>query len=267
MFDKDFAKGGAILVICFGIGNLINFFFHFGMARLLSVADYGILATLLSFIYLLALCSESIQTVISKNITENKNSAREILQHSMKKMIYPSVLLFLVYLAVSIPLAALLRINYALFFLNGLIIFGSFYMPINRGLLQGKKRFLPLGENMIVEAAAKLGISLLLVGIGFAVYGAIIGGLFGAGIAYAISFIHLKPLFTSKDKTFKKNIKYGYGGQSFLIVLAIMIFFSVDVVVARIVFEPDIVGAYAIASTIAKTIFFAAMPISKAMFS
>jgi hypothetical protein len=175
-------------------------------------------------------------------------------------------LLSVLYLIVAIPLSHVLEIPYLLISLNGLMIFGSFYMPINRGLLQGKKRFLALGGNMALESVAKLAISLVLVVVGFKVYGAIIGGLLGAAFAYALSFINLRSI-TRGEKSTSKKIEYSFDVNSFLTVFSIMAFFAIDVVVARFVFEQDIAGAYAIISTIAKTIFFAAMPLSKVMFS
>ncbi len=267
MFDKDFVRGGAILVFCFGISNIINFGFHFGMARLLSLSDYGILATLLSIIYLLALFSESIQTVVSKYASHAGNSLTQIMKDSTKKVSRLSIGFFLAYLVLSIPLSFFLNISYAILSLNGLMIFATFYMPINRGLLQGRKKFLALGGNMIFESVAKLVLSLILVFAGLAVYGPVIGGLLGAATAYALSFINLRPLLKSTKKTLHEKIVYNSGKESFLTVLAIMIFFSIDIVVARIVFEPDMVGSYAIASMVAKTIFFAAQPLSKTMFS
>ena len=50
--NKSLLKGSLVLLIAFNLYNLLNFIFHFGMARLLSVADYGILLTLYSMIYL-----------------------------------------------------------------------------------------------------------------------------------------------------------------------------------------------------------------------
>lgn len=267
MFDKEFVRGGAILVICFGISNMINFGFHFSMARLLSLSDYGVLATLLSIIYLLALFSESIQTFVSKYASHTGNSIVRLMGDSTKKISYLSVGFFLAYLILSIPLSIFLNISYFILSLNGLMIFGAFYMPINRGLLQGKKKFLALGGNMVFESVVKFVLSLVLVLAGMAVYGAIIGGLLGAAFAYALSFINLRPLLKSSRLVKHEKIVYDYGKESFLTILAIMVFFSIDIVIARIVFEPEVVGSYAIASTVAKTIFFAAQPLSKAMFS
>lgn len=237
------------------------------MARLLTVAEYGILATLFSIIYLLALFSEPIQTIISKQASNPKNNVAALLKNALKHTTYPAFFFFILYLIISIPLSFFLHIDYLLLSLNGIMIFGSFYMPINRGLLQGRKRFFPLGTNMIIESVMKLVFSLIFVSIGWAVYGSIVGGLIGAGVAYLFSFFSLRPLINQGKDIVRKKISYEYGKESFLTIFALMTFFSIDVVIARLVFDPDVAGAYAISSIIAKTIFFAATPLSKAMFS
>lgn len=267
MLDREFLKGGFILVVSFGIYNILNFVFHFSMARLLDVAEYGILATLLSIVYLLGIFSESIQTIVSKQASNSKKNVSAILRNAMGRVSRPSLALFGFYLILSIPLSIFLKIPYLLMGLNGMIIFASFYSPINRGLLQGKKRFFALGSNMIIESVAKLVFSLILVFIGLDVYGPVLGGLLGAGGAYALSFINLQPLIGEGKQSVNEDVVYEKGKESFLTIFALMAFFSLDVVIARLVFDPDAVGAYAISSTIAKTIFFAAMPIAKAMFS
>jgi O-antigen/teichoic acid export membrane protein len=62
MLDREFLRGGIILTFFFGIANVLNFVFHLSMAHTLDVADYGLLATLLSIIYLLSIISESVQS-------------------------------------------------------------------------------------------------------------------------------------------------------------------------------------------------------------
>ena len=141
MFNREFIRGVLILVFCFGVANLINFAFHLSMARFLSVADYGLLATLLAIIYLLSILSESVQTIVSKNASNKEVDVLGVMNRSMRKMMRPALLLFATYLIVSIPLSVFLDIPYFLLSLNGLMIFGSLYMPINRGLLQGKRGF------------------------------------------------------------------------------------------------------------------------------
>ena len=162
---KDLWKGSLILLITFNIFNALNFVFHLTMARLLTLSDYGILVTLFTIIYMLAVFSESIQIVITKySSSEDKiGRLKNLLKKSLKKSFVLSVLFFVAYLVVAIFLSSLLKIEYFLLALNGLIIFAVFFSPITRGLLQGRKKFKALGGNMIIEAVTKLVLAVLFV--------------------------------------------------------------------------------------------------------
>ena len=103
--NKSLVKGSLILLISFNIFNALNFFFHFGMARLLTVIDYGILVTLFSIIYILAVFTESIQLVIAKYSSqeEEKSKLKNIAKKALKKSFLVSLFLFALYFFLAIP--------------------------------------------------------------------------------------------------------------------------------------------------------------------
>ncbi|MBU0467063.1 MAG: oligosaccharide flippase family protein [Nanoarchaeota archaeon] len=266
--DKSLIRGSLVLLVAFNLFNLINFIFHFGMARLLTISDYGILLTLFSIMYLLAVFSESIQLVIVKYASreDDKGKLKNLLRRALKKSFFVSLFLFVTYLVVAVPLSYLLKIEYPLVALTGFMILLLFALPVTRGLLQGKKRFRSLGVNMLIEGVIKLGMALVLVYIGWRVYGAIAGTILGLMIAFFLSFSGFRDITKSKEK--KANVKniYEYSRPAFGINLAILLFYSLDVILARIFFSEVVAGSYAIASILAKTIFIATQPISRAMF-
>ncbi len=268
LINKGLLRGSLILLIAFNVYNALNFFFHFAMVRLLSVVEYGILASLYSIIYVLAVFTESIQTVITKYTTkeENKGKLKNILKKGIKKSFFVSSGLFILYLIISIPLSFMLRISYPLMALNGLMILLAFLTPVSRGVLQGKKRFGFLGINMIGEASIKFILSLILVMVGWAVYGAILGTIVGISISLILSFDGLKDIIRTKEEKADTEGIYGYTRPAFFIIFVILAFYSIDILIARIFFSEEMAGSYAIASILAKTIFFGTQPISRAMF-
>jgi len=64
--NKALIGGSLVLLITFNIFNLLNFIFHFAMVRMLTVVEYGVLASLFMIIYMMTVFSESIQLVITK---------------------------------------------------------------------------------------------------------------------------------------------------------------------------------------------------------
>ena len=266
--NKSLIKGSFILLIAFGIFNFFHFLFQFVMVRMLSISEYGVLATLFAIIYIILVFSESVQTILTKYTTNerDKGKIKNLLKKSSNKAFSISLILFIFYLVIAIPLSFILKINYFLLSINGLIIFLAFFIPITRGIMQGKARFKSLGANMIIEATSKLIFGILFVFLGWKVYGAITGVILGSIIAFCFSFIQLKDIITSKEKKIETIGIYDYAKPTFIITTIIIIFYTLDVIIARIFFPAEIAGSYAIASILGKIIFWGTLPISKAMF-
>jgi O-antigen/teichoic acid export membrane protein len=146
------------------------------------------------------------------------------------------------------------------------MIFAAFMPPITRGAMQGRKMFKSLGINLIIEAIIKISAAMLFVFIGWRVYGAMFAAIIGAAIAFLFSLLALRDILKSKEQHMDIPKFYSYSWPAFFVLFALMAFFSLDIIIARIVFEATTAGYYAIASTLAKTIFLATQPISKAMF-
>ena len=266
--DKRLWSGGIILILAFGIYNFFNFVFQLSMARMLSISDYGIFATLFAIIYILAVFVETIQTVITKYSSEenDKKKLKNILRKSLRKSFFISLLFFMLYLVISIPLGLLLKINYYLLAFNGLMIFTSLVLPVTRGIMQGKKRFKGLGINMISESVIKLTLAIMFVYVGSRVYGAIGGAILGTGLAFFLSFIPLRDIIKTQEKKAKTIGIYSYAKPTFLITFIIIVFYSIDIIIAKIVFSEQLARTYAIASILSKAIFWGTQPISRVMF-
>jgi O-antigen/teichoic acid export membrane protein len=238
------------------------------MARFLSVENYGVLATLFAMIYIFDVFKESIQTVITKYSSKENNlgKLKDIFNRSTHKAIIISSIVFSLYLILSLILSPMLKIDYSILAINGLLIFTSSLIPISRGIMLGKKMFKSLGLNMIVESSLKLILAILLVSIGWAVYGAITATLIGAFLAFFFSLPSIKEITNAKIVKAKTLGIYSYSIPVFFITAIIIIFYSLDVIIAKIVFSSEVAGYYALASILGKTIFWGTQPISRAMF-
>ena len=265
---KKLFGGSIILLITINIFNALNYFFHFAMARMLIPADYGVLAALMSILYIFNVPTEAIQTIIAKYSSQESSlgKIKNIIKKSFRKAAKVSSILILVYLAACLVLTKLLDVNYSLLALTGLLIFSVFFLPISRGVLQGKKKFTSLGFNMVIEASVKILLAILFVYIGMKVYGAILGEVIGTVCAFVLAFPSLKEVFSSKELKSNTSGIYSYSSPVFVTIFAIITFYSLDVILAKAFFPADLAGQYAMASTLAKIIFFGTVPLSKAMF-
>lgn len=100
-FYSEFGKGSLILIIMLGIYNIFNFLFHLTMGRILGPENYGILAVLMSLIYIYGVPSEAIQNLITKytsklNLNKKDGKIKYFMNKSLKKGLNISIFLFLV---------------------------------------------------------------------------------------------------------------------------------------------------------------------------
>ena len=114
--NRALLGGSIVLLITFGLFNLLHFIYHFVMARMLDVVTYGILASLFSIFYITGILSESIQTVITKYASAEREKGRlkSLLMKSLRKSSRFSAVLFALYLVIAVPLSGLLKIDYFL---------------------------------------------------------------------------------------------------------------------------------------------------------
>ena len=272
--NKSLLNGSMILLITFNIFNFLNFVFQFSMARMLSVVEYGMLAALFSIVYALTIFIEAIQTIITKFTSSegNPGKLKNLLNRALKKSYLFAMVFYIFYLLITLGLAYLTGIDYLLYAFIGLLIFAVLIIPINRGVMQGRKMFSSLGGNLIIESVSKIIIAVLLVYIfsifypELKIYGAVIGLVAGAGLAALFSFYSLRKIFKAKEERINIPNIYSYSIPVFFVTLVVILFYSIDVLIASMFFTEEFVGYYAIASILAKVIFWGTVPISKAMF-
>ena len=266
--DRTLLKGSIVLLVCFGIFNMLNFIYHILMARSLSIVDYGILSSMLSIGYIFGVFSDSILLILVKyttNVSE-LGKLKNILKRSFKKAFFVSVFIFIAYLLISIPLSKLLKIDYYLLSLNGLLIFLVFFLPVSRGIMQGKKRFFAFGGNMALESLSKIILGVSFVFLGLKIYGALGGFILAGAIAFLFSLLSIKDILKAKESRAETQGIYDYTKSAFIITFVVSFFFNIDIVFAKAFFPGNLAGSYAIASILAKTIFWGTQPISRAMF-
>ena len=269
--SNELVRGSFVLFITFNIFNILNFIFQFSMARMLGPIEFGVFAVLMSMLYFMAIPSDSIQTVISRytskfNVNKENGKIKYLIGRSLKKGLFFALLVYILLIPFFYFFSYFLSISFPLVLLTGLLLFTFFLIPTTRGVLQGQKKFNSLGFNMILDSGIKVLISIYLVFIGWKVYGAVISILIGSIIALTLSFIPLRKTLSEKSERVNFSGIYGYSSPIIFSILAILLMQSLDVILAKRFFSPEIAGQYAVANLIGKMIFFGTLAISKSMF-
>jgi len=274
MFKKyldEFVKSSFILFLAMNFFAFLNYFFHFVSARLLEPVNYGILATLMSIVYIFNVPNEIIQTIVSRystkfNLKKDDGKIKDLLIKSIKIFSIIGSLCFLIFVIFSPMIGDFLSIDKKLLMLTGVTIIAYFLVPITRGVLQGTKKFNSLGITYLSEGFIKVGLVVLLILIGWSVYGAMSAIILSILISFAFSFIFLKKILKIRRK--KERIKgiYSYSFPVLISISSLMIILGMDIILAKRFFQEEIVGQYAVISMLSRIIFFGTWPITKAVF-
>ncbi len=268
---SELGKGAMILFIMMNIANLLNFVFHFAMGRMLGPEGYGTLAVLMSLMYIYSIPVESIQNLISKyttklNLNKNYGRIKFLMIKSLKRGFIFSLIIFLILIPISILISKFLEINFWLIVVANGFIFSAFSSPITKGVLQGRKKFKLFGISLVIESLIKISVGVLLVLLGMKIFGAIIGVLASVFFGIIISIYFNKDILEHKIEKIKFKEIYNQSVPYFITTIVILLVFSLDIILAKRFFSPEIAGKYAVLSMLGKMIFFATMSISKAMF-
>ena len=250
--------------------NAINYLYHLLMGRILGPVDYGVLASLYSVIYLIGIVPISTSVAIVKFISSAKNQ-KEVFQIyiSLKKFIFHlAIVVSVIFFLFSPFIAGFLRIsNFWIVSLISVILFFMLITLVNQSTAQGLLKFSGSVIPNFISAVGKLGVGLLLIFLGYSVFGAIVGIVVAVILAYLYSYWFLGKIFQKrKSAVYKLKPFFIYSLPVLLQALAFTSLFTIDVILVKHFLTPFEAGIYAALSTLGKIIFFAASPITATMF-
>ncbi|KKQ96477.1 MAG: Capsular polysaccharide biosynthesis protein [Candidatus Woesebacteria bacterium GW2011_GWA1_39_12] len=261
-------------IIMFGGGmaaNVINYIYHLLMGRILGPIDYGSLASIYSLIYVVAIVPISTSFAIVKFISQAKDKKeRGYIYWVLKKFVFwVAVATSLVLLIISPWVAQYLKIDeFASVVMIAPMTFLLLMILTNQAAMQGLLRFIGVVGPGFSSALGKLLFGLFFVALGFSVNGAVFGILLALIVTYFLSVWLRGNLFDEKAKAGSFSIQkfLHYAFPVLIQALAFTAFFTVDVLLAKHFLPAFEAGIYAALSTLGKVIYFAAQPITAAMF-
>jgi len=201
-------KNSTIVVAGIIISNIFAYVFHIYVGRVLGPADYGVFGALMSLFLLVSLPAGSIGSAVTK-FTARFKSKKEyqkigaLRKRMSKKVFLISAFIFLFIVLLSGEIADYLKIDSNVpVMLVGFTLIFAFILPINRGVLQGMKKFKIYSINTILESVSRLILVVFLVMLGLGADGAILA----YGLAYLVAFAAIFPFIkdvNGKEKSFE----------------------------------------------------------------
>lgn len=272
----ELVNNSLYLLIGNNISNFLAFILNLFLARLLIPQDYGEYASLLSIFTLMGILVQGLMTIITRFATDyfaqNKNAEAASLYFKMFKFVgITAFVIFIGFCIFSFQIKNFLHLNNIWYvFILALAITFSYLTIINTAFIQSILRFGFLSSILISSVSMRLIIGVILITLGFRVFGAVWAMFTSTFFAFILGFIPLRFIFKYRSES--KNIAiptkeiFSYALPTSLIVFSVSSFTFMDVVLVRHFFTATESGLYAGISLIGKVIFYFTGPIAMVMF-
>lgn len=270
-------SGSAILVVGSLIANIFNYLFNLSMGRLLSPADYGILASIIAMINIILVLPTTITIIFTKFSASYAGQGKEeLLSVLLRKGTISSgivgLFLSIVYLIFSPQISNFLHIqNITLIYIVSIVLFFNFLSAVANGALQGLLKFFAFSVAYSLSTFSKFILGVFFVLAGLKVLGSVFAIVSASILGYVFAAIPLLKYFLVKKE---KNLVipnlnkqlFTYGVPVLLAWLGITSITYIDTILVKHFFAPIAAGQYAALSLMGRTIFFIVSPIVMVFF-
>ena len=272
MKTDDMTRHGTIMVVFTLVAMSFVYIYQLAMGMLLTPAQYGTLLSLLSLFAIISVFSQTIQTSISKftskfKVQNRPGGIKYLWKFSLKRTLLLGSAMFLVLAMLSPLISGFLNIDndwYFILLFSALLLY--FTVPANLGVLQGLQRFVPLGFSHALINFLRLSIGVLLVYLGFGLYGALLGIPLAILIGFIVSLSFLRDVARGKNEKVEVRGLFTYAGSALLAIFAFSVLTNIDVVLAKHYLSPENAGNYSAISVLGRIVLLAPMGVAVAMF-
>ncbi len=267
-------SGSAVILLGSLFSNPLNFLFNLFMVRNLPVADYGTFVGLMSMITLTTILSGALIPTIIKFAASyfakgELDMIRGLFFKVSKLTILLALIAMLIFTLFNRQISQFFHIGDTFLVLfAGVIVALSFIGVPNQPILQAKLSFRFISFINIFGTFLKLFSGVLLVYLGFSIWGAVWAVFLSFLTPYLLSFAQLSFIFKKgvhvPHISLKKLISYGI--PSTITLFALTSFTSIDIIFVKHFFNNTDAGLYAGVSLIGRIVFFLTAPIGTVMF-
>lgn len=277
IFQSSFLKHNAIFFVGSVVVGALNYAYYPVLGRLMSPADFGEIQVLVS-LFLQFTIFLNVLGMITINITANYDStakAHRMIYELEKLAIYIAVGILAFCIVAGSFLAQVLQFDSSTPFVAlALALVVSIPLTFRSSYARGQKKFGVASMSQLIGAAVKIAFSAILVIAGLGVTGAIFGivGAQFAAFVYAAWWAAKLGLVRPKISQYGKlpvlkdilpEIKYA--AVVFVGLLSITLMMSIDVILVKYYFDSETAGQYAGVATVARIIFFLAVPVAQVL--
>lgn len=264
-----------VMVVLSLLAGVVNYASNLVFGRLLTPGEFGDLTALLALSVILAVPAYAAQTRVAERLATHRargdlrTAAYSLRHNSAHVMVYAlaaggAALLLAPVIESALSLQA---IGPAIAFAPLLV--ATFLTPLAAGILQGLERLVALGLFMVGIALSRLVIGVLWVETGGGSGGAVAGQALGAALMLGAVAIRVFPRTKAAPAgAARAGVKRRIDGPAMSAAggfVAFALLSNLDIVLAKLVLDPEAGGAYAALSTIGKIVLFLPSAVAVAM--
>jgi len=270
----ELISGSFFIFLGSTFASFLAFVLNLYLVRGLTYAEYGIFSALISVILLLSIPGQSLIAVIVKYAAKffaNDEIARAgaFYVKLFKYLLLLAILIIIGFVILSPFIANFLNIDdYSAILLTGVTVAVGYVALLNTAFLQSMLLFGKVGLLNVLSGILKLLIGVLLVYLGYGVFGALFGNLMFPVVTFIGGFIILRRVISQRASRanipVKEFMKYAFPAA--IAIISLSSFISTDVILVKHYFLPDEAGLYGGMSLIGRVIFYFTGPIPLVMF-
>ena len=257
--QSDFGRAGGLAAAVI-VSNVIALAFTVVFARLLGASGYGSLAALVSASIILMVPGSALQIAVAREISAAGPGAGAGVRHWISRIALGAVLVAVVAVALRDVLGAILNVD-QVWAAAAVPVCAFLWMivSVERGALQGYRRYRAVAGSIIGEATARLGFGVVLVLAGLDVTGAFLAtplALIAIALVLARPLAHELP--GRRDRRPLLDLLVG----AWIPVIGLTLLFAlqeVHVIVVKHEVSDELAGSYGVAAVAAKAIIWVAV--------
>jgi O-antigen/teichoic acid export membrane protein len=274
LFTSRLARASGLMFASGLAGGLLGYAFQVLMGRLLSIADYGLFATFMALLTVIAVPFSALSMIVTRKVSayRAKNQPERIagiFWWVNKRLFWAAIVVTLG----ALPFSPLMRDYFRLDSLVSVwiflfVIFFSFFSAVNPAILQGQQNFRWLAASGMASPSFRIIFCVVLVLAGFKLNGALMGVVFALAVSWLVTFLPLRRTVVSPAGSGSAGGHLSFKSTIPVLIanLAFTIMTQLDMVLVNHYFDSGEVGIYAAASVLGKAVMYLPGAIAIAMF-
>jgi len=256
---SDLARAGGLAAAVIA-ANVIALAFTIVFARMLGASGYGSLAALLSAFIILMVPGSALQIAVAREVSAGGPEAGAGIRHWIGRIALGAVLVAIVAVVLRDVLGAVLNVD-QVWAAAAVPVCALLWMivSVQRGALQGYRRYRMVAGSLIGEALARLGFGVALVLVGLDVTGAFLATPLAL---VAVALILARPLAAELPPQTVRRPLLDLLSGAWIPVVGLTLLFAlqeVHVIVVKHEVSDELAGSYGVAAVAAKAIIWVAV--------